>query len=75
MHLEPSPKGGLQPRTAQRRSVPGWSFKARAGQEKELVIEVERHPETPIKVSGTGAQPVALPFSILFSTEIINALC
>ena len=39
------------------------------------VIEAERHPETPIKVSGTAAQPTALPFSTQFSAEIINALC
>jgi len=40
-----------------------------------LVVEVECHPETPIKVSETAAQPTALPFSTPFSAEIINALC
>ena len=38
------------------------------------VVEVERHPETPIKVSGVAAQPTAFSFSTSFSTEIINAL-
>ena len=38
-----------------------------------MVIEVERHPKTPIKVSGMAARPTALPFSTSFSAEIINA--
>jgi len=37
------------------------------------VVEIEHHPETPIKLSGTAAQLTALPFSTPFSTEIINA--
>jgi len=36
------------------------------------VVEVERHPEAPIKVS---AWPTALPFSTPFSTEVIDASC
>ena len=38
------------------------------------VIKVERHPEIPIKVSGTAARPITLPFSTPFSAEISNAL-
>ena len=38
-----------------------------------LVVEVERHLDTPVKVSGTATRPAALPFSTPFSTEIINA--
>jgi len=36
------------------------------------VVKVERHPESPIKVSGTAARSIAPPFSTLFSAEIIN---
>ena len=36
------------------------------------VIKVERHPEIPIKVSGTAARPITLPFSTPFSAKIIN---
>jgi len=32
------------------------------------VVEVERHPDTPIKVLGTAARPTVLPFSTPFST-------
>ena len=39
-----------------------------------FVVEVERHPGTPINVSGTAARPIALPFFTPFSAEIINAL-
>jgi len=38
-----------------------------------LVVEVERHPDTPIKVSGTVAQPTVPPFSTPFSAKVINA--
>jgi len=38
-----------------------------------LVVEVERHPETSIKVSGTVARPTTLPFSTSFNAEIIYA--
>jgi len=37
------------------------------------VVEVECHPDTPLKVSGTTARPTVLPFSAPFSVEIINA--
>ena len=36
-------------------------------------MEVERHPEALIKVSNTIALMGPLPFSALFSAEIINA--
>jgi len=38
-------------------------------------VEVERRPETPIKVSGTAARTGPVPFSIPFSVEILNASC
>jgi len=38
------------------------------------VVEVERHPETPIKVLGTAARPTVFPLSTPFNAEIINAL-
>ena len=37
------------------------------------MVEVEHHPDTPIKVSGTAARPTILPFSIPFCAKIINA--
>jgi len=36
------------------------------------IVEVERNPDTPIKVSGMTARLTALPFSNPFSIEIIN---
>ena len=38
-------------------------------------MEVRRHPNTPIKVSGTAVRSTVLPFSTSFSTGIINAPC
>ena len=37
------------------------------------MVEVECHPDTPIKVPGIAARPTLLPFSTPFSVEIINA--
>jgi len=39
------------------------------------VVEVKRHLDTFIKVSGTVARPTVLPFSTPFSAKIINAPC
>lgn len=36
------------------------------------VVEVERLPETPIKVSGTAAWAGPVPCSTPFSAEIVN---
>jgi len=38
------------------------------------MVQVEHHPKTPLKVSGTAARPAALPFSTPFTAEIINNL-
>ena len=47
----------------------------RCGREKRSpsVVEVECHPDTPIKVSGTAARSAIPPFSTTFCAEIINA--
>ena len=37
------------------------------------MVEVERHLDTPIKVSGTAARSTIPPFSTPFRSEIINA--
>ena len=36
-------------------------------------MEVERHPEAPIKASGTATREGDVPFSTPFSAKIINA--
>jgi len=38
------------------------------------MVEVDRRPETPIKVSSTITQMGPVPFSTPFSAEFINAL-
>ena len=55
--------------------VPGRSFRSSLARRSPFVVEVERHLETPVKVTGTAAWPMALPVSTLFGMEIINASC
>ena len=47
----------------------------RRGRERRSpsIVEVEHHPDTPIKVSGIVVHPTPLPFSTSFSAQIINA--